>query len=490
MLCGFLGMMVATYSNARTTLACAYSGYTLGFNTAFRGGSVMGYALCSLGVFVLWVLLSFYRTIYPEADDWEILFDCAAGYGLGGSTVAMFGRVGGGIYTKAADVGADLVGKVVAGLDEDDPNNPATIADNVGDNVGDIAGMGADLFGSFAESTCAALVIAAAAVSGSHNTLSEAGWDSMLFPLAISATGIVICIICGFVATNISPVKEEGDIETVLKVQMVLTAFLMLPVIYYLAVVLLPPEFRLEGVRLTEDGHPAKITGSPFKCFICATMGCVGGLIIGLVTEYFTSHSYVPTRELAAACKFGTAVNIIQGLALGYKSCIVPVFVLSSGIFVSFQLCDLYGIALAALGMLATLSCGLTIDGFGPISDNAGGIAEMALFGPEVRRRTDALDAAGNTTAAIGKGFAIGSAALVSLALYGAFVVRLRVKTGVNILEPVTFAFLIIGCMIPYWFAALTMKSVGKAGGPCRMFLLAALAQQTSRPEIGASASL
>jgi len=465
MLCGFLGMMIATFSNARTTLACAHHGYTLGFNTAFRGGSVMGYALCSLGVFVLWVLLTFYRTIYPEADDWEVLFDCAAGYGLGGSTVAMFGRVGGGIYTKAADVGADLVGKVVAGLDEDDPNNPATIADNVGDNVGDIAGMGADLFGSFAESTCAALVIAAAAVEGSHHTLANAGWDAMLFPLAISAAGIVICILCGFVATNVSPVKEEGDIERVLKVQMVLTAVLMLPVIYYLAVFLLPAEFRLEGVRLTEDGQQAKITGSPYKCFICATMGCVGGLIIGLVTEYFTSHTYVPTRELASACKFGTAVNIIQGLALGYKSCIVPVFVLSSAIYVSFQLCDLYGIALAALGMLATLSCGLTIDGFGPISDNAGGIAEMALFGPEVRRRTDALDAAGNTTAAIGKGFAIGSAALVSLALYGAFVVRLRVKTGVNILEPVTFAFLIIGCMIPYWFAALTMKSVGKAAG-------------------------
>ncbi|CAK9088064.1 Pyrophosphate-energized vacuolar membrane proton pump (Pyrophosphate-energized inorganic pyrophosphatase) (H(+)-PPase) [Durusdinium trenchii] len=465
MLCGFLGMMIATFSNARTTLACAHKGYTEGFNTAFRGGSVMGYALCSLGVFVLWVLLTFYRKVYPEADDWEILFDCAAGYGLGGSTVAMFGRVGGGIYTKAADVGADLVGKVVAGLDEDDPNNPATIADNVGDNVGDIAGMGADLFGSFAESTCAALVIAAAAVEGSNNTLSAAGWDAMLFPVAISAAGIVICILCGFFATNISPVKVEADIEKVLKIQMVLTAILMLPVIYYLAVLLLPEHFRLEGVRLTESGHQAKIHGSPFKAFICATMGCVGGLIIGLVTEYFTSHSFIPTRELASACKFGTAVNIIQGLALGYKSCIVPVFVLSSAIFVSFQLCDLYGIALAALGMLATLSCGLTIDGFGPISDNAGGIAEMALFNPEVRRRTDALDAAGNTTAAIGKGFAIGSAALVSLALYGAFVIRLRVKTGVNILEPTTFAFLIIGCMIPYWFAALTMKSVGKAAG-------------------------
>merc|ERR1719188_704408 len=197
-------------------------------------------------------------------------------------------------------------------------------------------------------------------------------------------------------------------------------------------------------------------------------MGTIGGLIIGLITEYFTSHTYVPTRELAVACKSGTAVNIIFGMALGYKSCIVPVFVLAAAIFVSFLLCDLYGIALAALGMLSTLACGLTIDGFGPISDNAGGIAEMAMCPEEIRESTDALDAAGNTTAAIGKGFAIGSAALVSLALYGAFVVRLKdsgvlTSTGVNVLMPVTFAFLLIGSMIPYWFAALTMKSVGKA---------------------------
>eukprot|EP00438_Fugacium_kawagutii_P003717 Skav208141 [mRNA] locus=scaffold235:49229:55713:+ [translate_table: standard] len=267
----------------------------------------MGYALCSLGVLVLWVLLTVYRKVYPEADDWEILFDCAAGYGLGGSTVAMFGRVGGGIYTKAADVGADLCGKVVAGLDEDDPNNPATIADNVpepssaavGDNVGDIAGMGADLFGSFAESTCAALVIAAAAVEHSNNTLSAAGWDAMLFPVAISAAGIV-----------------EEDIERVLKVQMVLTALLMLPVIYYLAVaynfttmnqpleplvtgpsheppwtwhipaggaaaetLLLPEHFRLEGVRLNEDGSQAKIHGTPFKAG--ARAGLMAGLMAG-----------------------------------------------------------------------------------------------------------------------------------------------------------------------------------------------------------------
>merc|ERR1711957_25572 len=252
-------------------------------------------------------------------------------------------------------------------------------------------------------------------------------------------------------------------IEKVLKVQLVLTAVLMLPVIYWLARTTLPEEFALESVR--PIGHA---TGTPGRAFACAAMGTVGGLIIGLVTEYFTSHTYEPVRELAVACKSGAAVNVIFGMALGYKSCIIPVFVLAANIYVAFSLCDLYGIALAALGMLSTLATGLTIDGFGPISDNAGGIAEMAEFPPEVRERTDALDAAGNTTAAIGKGFAIGSAALVSLALYGAFVVRLKSLdvdvdlSGVNVLEPITFAFLLIGSMIPYWFAALTMKSVGK----------------------------
>merc|ERR1719343_1355474 len=221
----------------------------------------------------------------------------------------------------------------------------------------------------------------------------------------------------------------------------------MLPTIYYLAKLCIKDSFEVASV----EGGTVEVT--PIKPTICAVMGTLGGLIIGLVTEYFTSHTFTPTRELATACKRGTAVNIIFGMALGYKSCIIPVGVLAANIYVSFNLCDLYGIALAALGMLSTLACGLTIDGFGPISDNAGGIAEMAEFPPEVRDRTDALDAAGNTTAAIGKGFAIGSAALVSLALYGAFVVRLDVKSGVNVLEPKTFAFLLVGAMIPYWFA-------------------------------------
>jgi len=461
-----LGMMIATYSNARTTLSASRreDGYTKAFNIAFRGGAVMGYMLCSLGVFTLWALLTVYKLFF---DDMEMLMDCAAGYGLGGSTVAMFGRVGGGIYTKAADVGADLVGKVVAGLEEDDPNNPATIADNVGDNVGDIAGMGSDLFGSFAESTCAALVIAAASVSTKQGeSLSEAGWYALIFPISISASGILVCMLCSFFATDLRPVRTQPDIEKALKLQLILSAVLMLPVTYGLAVALLPQEFTLESVR--PQGH---ITATPLKAFACVAMGTIGGMVIGIITEYFTSHTYVPVRELATACKSGAAVNVIFGLALGYKSCIVPVFVLALNIYVAFSLCDLYGIALAALGMLSTLATSLTIDGFGPISDNAGGIAEMAEFPPDVRERTDALDAAGNTTAAIGKGFAIGSAALVSLALYGAFVVRLKGLdvdvnlSGVNVMEPVTFAFVLIGAMNPYWFAALTMKSVGKAAG-------------------------
>lgn len=473
MFCGFVGMSVATYSNARTTLAVQES-YKFGFNTAFRGGAVMGYSLCSLGIFMLWALLKIFAVASPRAS-WEDVMDCAAGYGLGGSTVAMFGRVGGGIYTKAADVGADLCGKVLKDLDEDDPRNPATIADNVGDNVGDIAGMGADLFGSFAESTCAALVIAAASVD-----IAQVGWNALMFPICISAAGLIVCILCSFLATHIFPVQTQEGIEKVLKYQMVITALLCLPVIYGLAVWLLPLEFELMSVRTNAKGQTIDVYGSPLKATVCASLGTVGGLIIGLVTEYFTSHSFVPTRELADACKRGAAVNIIFGLSLGYKSCIVPVFTLAVAIGTSFALCDLYGIALAALGMLSTLACGLTIDGFGPISDNAGGIAEMCNFPPLVRERTDALDAAGNTTAAIGKGFAIGSAALVSLALYGAFVVRLKHlevanMNGVNVMQPLTFAFLLIGSMIPYWFAALTMKSVGQAAQEmvdevCRQF--------------------
>lgn len=457
---GYIGMKVAVYSNVRTTLNAQKDGFKDCFNTAFRAGAVMGFALSGLGIIVLYITLLILRGQFL-VENWDDLMGCISGYGLGGSTIAMFGRVGGGIYTKAADVGADLVGKVVHGIPEDSPRNPATIADNVGDNVGDVAGMGADLFGSFAESTCAALVIATQTPD-----LRNAGWGAVCFPLVVSSAGIIVCLLCSFVATHIYPVLTENRVELALRLQLILTTILMIPAVYLVAMFFLPDEFVIDGVA--KNAH----AGS-FDAFICVICGTVGGLIIGLVTEMNTSKEFEPVKELANACRTGAATNIIYGLALGYKSVIVPVFILASVIYVGFELCDLYGCALAAVGMLGNLATGLTIDAYGPVCDNAGGIAEMAELPPEVRRKTDALDAAGNTTAAVGKGFAIGSAALVSLALYGAFVIRIRnsmsasagelVSVSVNILQPLTLAFLLIGAMLPYWFSAMTMKSVGEA---------------------------
>ena len=329
------------------------------------------------------------------------------------------------------------------GIPEDDPRNPATIADNVGDNVGDVAGMGSDLFGSFAESTCAALVL------GSSIGLSG-GWDAMVFPVAVSAVGIFVCLICSFIATDIKPVRSETDVEKALKIQLISTTLLMIPAIYLTAATFLPGEFQLRATVGVEV-----ITLHPWEAFVCVIMGAVGGLIIGLITEYYTSHSYKPVRELADSCKTGAATNMIYGIALGYKSAIIPVLVLALVVYGSFALADMYGTSLAAIGFLSNLATGLTIDVYGPVCDNAGvkfvssclipllsifrthlfrptsaGIAEMAELDPYVREKTDALDSAGNTTAAIGKGFAIGSAALVSLSLFGAFVTRIRHSSG------------------------------------------------------------
>jgi len=455
---GYLGMKVAVFSNVRTTVSAQKPGWTACFNVAFRAGAVMGFALCGLGILMLYLTMLSFRVYYPDPSQWVYLTECLTGYGLGGSSIAMFGRVGGGIYTKAADVGADLVGKVVHGIPEDDPRNPATIADNVGDNVGDVAGMGSDLFGSFAEATCAALVIG-------NGIGANGDWDAMVFPVIVSAVGIVVCILCSFLATHILPVKNEDGVENALKLQLISTTILMIPTVYFAAGAFLPAEINLAAT--VGDGT---ITISPSDAALCVAMGAVGGLTIGLITEYYTSHSYKPVRELADSCKTGAATNMIYGIALGYKSVIIPVIVLSGIIYGSFARCDMYGVALAAIGMLSNLATGLTIDVYGPVCDNAGGIAEMAELDSYVRDKTDALDAAGNTTAAIGKGFAIGSAALVSLALFGAFVTRIRNASGntlflngVNMLEPLTFAFLIIGGMIPFAFAAMTMKSVGLA---------------------------
>lgn len=454
MLSGYIGMKVAVFSNVRTTINAQTSGYMEGFNAAFRAGGVVGFALTGLGLLVLYSALLMYSSMY-ERSQWNIVMDCIAGFGLGGSSIALFGRVGGGIYTKAADVGADLVGKVVHGIPEDSPKNPAVIADLVGDNVGDIAGMGADLFGSFAESTCAVLVIAS-----QNQGLIDAGWAAICFPLIIAACGVFVCFLTSFLATHLVPVRKEADIELALRLQLVVSTFMMFPIAYIAADMSLPSEFTITGVSKS-------FTVTSTSAFVCVISGTIGGLLNGLFTEYYTSKDFAPVKELAHSCLTGASTNIIYGLALGYMSVVAPVISLATVVYISFSLADLYGVALAAVGMLATLATCLTIDGFGPVSDNAGGIAEMAELPPEVREKTDALDAAGNTTAAIGKGFAIGSAALVSLALYGAFVTRIQAKNGGNlsvfILQPMTCGFLLVGSALPFWFSAMTMKSVAQA---------------------------
>eukprot|EP00163_Fabomonas_tropica_P024824 TRINITY_DN4277_c0_g3_i2.p1 TRINITY_DN4277_c0_g3~~TRINITY_DN4277_c0_g3_i2.p1 ORF type:complete len:620 (+),score=230.93 TRINITY_DN4277_c0_g3_i2:278-2137(+) len=458
-------MRIAVAANSRTALQSMKS-LAQGFDCAFRAGLVMGFGLTAMAVLNLFISILLFRLYFgSEAEHAPFLFDAISSYGLGGSSIALFGRVGGGIYTKAADVGADLVGKVEQGIPEDDPRNPAVIADNVGDNVGDVAGMGADLFGSFAESSCAALVLVAQAPT------LQGSWPALMFPLAISAAGIIICFFTSFIATNVLLVKDIPDIEPSLKRQLLISTVLMTPVIYLLCVLFLPKEFQL-----LHDIEATLYTVKNWHVFFCVASGLWSGLIIGYITEYYTSHSYGPVRELSDSCKTGAATNVIYGLALGYKSVIVPVFCLCITIYVGFRLAGTFGIAVAALGILSTLSIGLTIDCYGPISDNAGGIAEMAGMGHEIRKRTDALDAAGNTTAAIGKGFAIASAALVSLALFGAFIRRAFPPTastvgGVTvytngiptILNPFAFAGLLYGSMLPYWFSAMTMKSVGNA---------------------------
>ncbi|KAJ7545172.1 hypothetical protein O6H91_09G110000 [Diphasiastrum complanatum] len=435
-LSGYLGMKIATYANARTTLE-ARKGVGEAFIVAFRAGSVMGFLLAANGLIVLFIAIVLFKLYY--GNDWTGLYESIAGYGLGGSSVALFGRVGGGIYTKAADVGADLVGKVERNIPEDDPRNPAVIADNVGDNVGDIAGMGADLFGSFAESSCAALVVSSISSFG-----ADRDFVAMSFPLLISSAGIVVCLITTIFATDLFVIKSVKEIEPSLKRQLVISTVLMTLAIAAVCYLALPSTFTINVV-----GHQPKVVKN-WKLFFCVGSGLWAGLIIG------------PVRDVADSCRTGAATNVIFGLALGYKSVIIPVLAIAVAIFLSFSLAAMYGIAVAALGMLSTLATGLAIDAYGPISDNAGGIAEMAGMPHKVRERTDALDAAGNTTAAIGKGFAIGSAALVSLALFGAFVSRAGIAV-VDVIQPKEFVGLIVGAMLPYWFSAMTMKSVGKA---------------------------
>lgn len=461
MLCGYIGMIVAVFTNVRTTWACNTS-INEGFHVAFKGGKVLGFALVGLAILILQILIIAYRSaILPEnVDEGEKaiikevrqLFEVVAGYGLGGSTVALFGRVGGGIYTKAADVGADLAGKVCEGLEEDSPDNPGTIADNVGDNVGDIAGMGADLFGSLAESTCAALVISA------HSIAILETPDAVYFPLMVTSVGILASFV-SVLFVRIGEINSD-NVESKLKMQLTLSTILM-------TVFLIPLPLVLPEVAKIEFAGSI-YNATRWELYACVLSGLWSGLLIGFITEYYTSNRFQPVQNLVESTRMGAAPNIILGLALGYMSTIAPIILIAATIWLSFTLAGMYGIALAAIGMLGCLPIALTIDGYGPIADNAGGISEMSFLDDSVRENTDKLDAAGNTTAAIGKGFAIGSACLVSLALFGAYIVRVEESSAtsnysVNVLQPTCFAGLIIGSMIPYAFSALTMAAVGDA---------------------------
>jgi len=463
---GYIGMRIAVYTNTRTTFQCCKSTHE-GFLTAFRGGQVLGFVLVGLALLVLEILIAIFKAAWYDnavttmlandnltnknesaAELTRILFELIAGYGLGGSSVALFGRVGGGIYTKAADVGADLVGKTLKDLKEDDPSNPGTIADNVGDNVGDIAGMGADLFGSLAESTCAALVVSSTSIELITTT------DALYFPMMVTASGIVASFI-SVLFVHCWTVTVD-NVQTVLKSQIAISTILMtatvIPSLY-----VLPETFTF--VRTAEQGN---IDVTRWQAYGCICFGLWSGMVIGFITEYYTSNNYGPTLALADSTRQGPAPNIILGLALGYASVVIPILCLVATIYYAFSAAGMYGIALSALGMLGSLPVALTIDGYGPISDNAGGVAEMSGLPSSIRDKTDALDAAGNTTAAIGKGFAIGSACLVGLALFGAFITRVG-DSKVDILQPVQFAGLLLGAMLPYAFSAMTMQAVGDA---------------------------
>ncbi|HMV22792.1 MAG TPA: sodium-translocating pyrophosphatase, partial [Saprospiraceae bacterium] len=462
---GNIGMRIATKANVRTTQA-ARTSLSSALNVSFKGGAVMGLGVAGLAVFGLSALFAFLffwlgGGTWPGYEKMTIILEALAGFSLGAESIALFARVGGGIYTKAADVGADLVGKVEAGIPEDDPRNPATIADNVGDNVGDVAGMGADLFGSYVATVLASMVLGNYVIKDMGGSISDSfgGLGPILLPVVIAGIGIIFSIIGTFFVKVSDKDANESAVQKALNIGNWASIILTLVASYFIIQWMLPAEMTM---NIFDEGKFTPATVTSMDVFFAVIIGLIVGAVISSITEYYTGLGKKPVVDIVKQSATGAATNIIAGLATGMMSTALPVILFAFAIWGAYSFAGFYGVAIAASAMMATTAMQLAIDAFGPIADNAGGIAEMSELPKEVRQRTDILDSVGNTTAAIGKGFAIASAALTALALFAAYVTFTGIQ-GINIFNAKVLAALFIGGMIPVVFSALAMSAVGRA---------------------------